>query len=70
MRRDRIGARRRRAPRSEGIGAILLGAAVDLARQSGCYRVQLTSHKSRTDAHRFYLRHGFEASHEGFKLYL
>ena len=56
--------------RSQGIGAVLLGAAVNRARERGCYRVQLTSHKSRADAHRFYQRHGFAPSHEGFKLYL
>jgi GNAT superfamily N-acetyltransferase len=56
--------------RSSGIGGALVEAAVAWAAAAGCYRVQLTSHKSRTAAHRFYLRHGFEASHEGFKRYL
>ena len=56
--------------RSHGIGTMLVAAAIDWARAKGCYRVQLTSNKARTDAHRFYLRNGFEASHEGFKLYL
>ena len=56
--------------RSEGIGSVLLAAALERARAAGCYRVQLTSNKARLDAHRFYLRHGFVASHEGFKLYL
>ena len=56
--------------RSAGIGSALLEAAVEAARSAGCYRIQLTSNKARTDAHRFYARHGFEASHEGFKLYL
>lgn len=56
--------------RSGGIGGRLLQAAVERARAAGCYRVQLTSNRARTDAHRFYLRHGFEATHEGFKLYL
>jgi GNAT superfamily N-acetyltransferase len=56
--------------RNRGIGGVLLAAAVDWARSRGCYRVQLTSNKTRTAAHRFYLRHGFEASHEGFKRYL
>jgi hypothetical protein len=32
--------------------------------------VQLTSDKRRTDAHRFYQRLGFAATHEGFKLHL
>ena len=48
----------------------VLVAAVDAARAWGCYRVQLTSNEVRTDAHRFYAREGFVASHEGFKLAL
>lgn len=53
--------------RGRGIGGHLLTAAVDAARRAGCYRVQLTSNGQRTDAHRFYERHGFEPSHVGFK---
>ena len=52
------------------MGSALLAAAVDAARTRGCYRVQLTSDKVRTDAHRFYAREGFVATHEGFKLAL
>ena len=53
--------------RSRGIGGQLLAAAAEAARQAGCYRIQLTSNIRRTDAHRFYERNGFEASHVGFK---
>jgi GNAT superfamily N-acetyltransferase len=56
--------------RSQGVGATLLEAAVARAQQLGCYRVQLTSNKARVDAHRFYERHGFVATHDGFKRYL
>ena len=56
--------------RSSGIGGALLEATVARAAAAGCYRVQLTSNKSREAAHRFYDRHGFAASHEGFKRYL
>jgi GNAT superfamily N-acetyltransferase len=56
--------------RSAGIGTALLEAAVQRARQAGCYRVQLTSNVLRTDAHRFYQRHGFEPTHVGFKRHL
>ncbi|MGH9114960.1 MAG: GNAT family N-acetyltransferase, partial [Acidimicrobiales bacterium] len=56
--------------RGQGIGAALVGAAVERAAGAGCYRVQLTSDKSRGGAHRFYDRLGFTASHEGFKKYL
>ena len=53
--------------RGHGIGGALIDTAVDQAQRAGCYRVQLTSNKARVDAHRFYGRHGFVASHEGFK---
>jgi GNAT superfamily N-acetyltransferase len=53
--------------RSQGIGAQLLEAAVATAERAGCYRIQLTSNRQRTEAHRFYRRHGFEPSHVGFK---
>jgi GNAT superfamily N-acetyltransferase len=53
--------------RSRGIGAQMLRAAEDLARAAGCYRIQLTSRSYRLDAHRFYLREGFEQTSLGFK---
>jgi GNAT superfamily N-acetyltransferase len=56
--------------RGNGLGAAMMGWAVEYARQRGCVIVQLTSDKSRIDAHRFYQRLGFVASHEGFKLSL
>ena len=58
-----------RARRGGGLGAELMRAAIARARAADCTRVQLTSNKSRRDAHRFYERLGFAASHEGFKLY-
>jgi GNAT superfamily N-acetyltransferase len=56
--------------RGRGIGGVLLRAAVQRARERGCYRVQLTSNNARPEAHRFYERLGFEPSHRGFKLML
>lgn len=56
--------------RSLGLGRAMMTWAIDEARRRGCALVQLTSHKKRTDAHRFYARLGFEESHEGFKLVL
>lgn len=56
--------------RGEGIGQALVTWAIDQARSRGCGLVQLTTDKSRTDAHRFYERLGFVASHEGMKLVL
>ncbi len=53
--------------RSRGIGAALLGAAEDLARERGCYRIQLTSRNVRVDAHRFYLAQGYDLTSQGFK---
>lgn len=59
----RIAAHRRNG----GLGAQMIGWAIDQCRARGCHLVQLTSSNSRTDAHRFYERLGFTASHTGFK---
>jgi GNAT superfamily N-acetyltransferase len=56
--------------RGSGLGSRLIEWAIDTSRRLNCQMVQLTSDKSRTDAHRFYERLGFTASHEGFKLKL
>jgi GNAT superfamily N-acetyltransferase len=56
--------------RGSGLGAAMIGWAIDEARRRGCALVQLTTDKSRLDAHRFYHRLGFVASHEGMKLAL
>ncbi|MEU4128029.1 GNAT family N-acetyltransferase [Streptomyces wuyuanensis] len=56
--------------RGSGLGTQLIEWAVEESRRQGCRLVQLTSDVSRTDAHRFYERLGFEASHVGFKLVL
>jgi GNAT superfamily N-acetyltransferase len=56
--------------RGSGLGAAMMGWAIDEARRRGCALVQLTSDKTRADAHRFYARLGFVASHEGMKLAL
>ncbi|MFJ9577778.1 GNAT family N-acetyltransferase [Streptomyces sp. NPDC101191] len=54
--------------RGSGLGSRLIEWAVEESRAQGCRLVQLTSDVTRTDAHRFYERLGFEASHVGFKL--
>ncbi|MEU0388073.1 GNAT family N-acetyltransferase [Streptomyces chartreusis] len=54
--------------RGSGLGTHLIEWAIDESRDQGCHLVQLTSDKTRTDAHRFYERLGFTASHTGFKL--
>jgi len=56
--------------RGLGVGERLVRYAIGIARAEGCGLVQLTSDKARTDAHRFYARLGFVASHVGMKLTL
>ncbi|MCD2465721.1 GNAT family N-acetyltransferase [Streptomyces sp. NPDC056460] len=53
--------------RGSGLGTQLIEWAVEESGRQGCRLVQLTSDVTRTDAHRFYERLGFEASHLGFK---
>jgi ribosomal protein S18 acetylase RimI-like enzyme len=55
--------------RGSGAGTALLEHLLNLARASGCYKVQLHSGKQRADAHRLYRRLGFRPVAEGFKLY-
>ncbi len=62
--------RTHREVRGRGLGEAMLRWAVEEARRQECALVQLTSDKRRPDAHRFYARLGFVASHEGFKLAL
>jgi len=54
--------------RGEGIGDAMFRWAIEECRSRGCALVQLTTDKSRSDAHRFYDGFGFEASHIGYKL--
>lgn len=53
--------------RGGGLGRALLDWAHDHGRRRGASLAQLTSDKSRVDAHRFYQDAGYVASHEGFK---
>jgi len=56
--------------RGQGIGSEMMKWAIERAKARGAHLVQLTSHKSREDAHRFYERLGFTKSHVGMKLSL
>ena len=56
--------------RGQGVGQQMMAWAIEQARARGCVMMQLTSDKARVDAHRFYSRLGFVASHEGMKLLL
>jgi len=56
--------------RGRGLGAEMMRWAIEEARRRGCSRVQLTTNNARKDAHRFYERLGFRATHLGMKLRL
>jgi GNAT superfamily N-acetyltransferase len=56
--------------RGQGLGERLFAWAIGECRRRGCQFVQLTTDRSRSDAHRFYNRLGFEPSHVGYKLKL
>ncbi|MFJ3909843.1 GNAT family N-acetyltransferase [Streptomyces vinaceus] len=56
--------------RGSGLGTRFIRWAIEESRRENCQLVQLTSDVTRTDAHRFYERLGFTASHVGFKLSL
>ncbi|WP_095091339.1 GNAT family N-acetyltransferase [Mesorhizobium sophorae] len=59
----RIASRRR----SGGIGRQMIEWAIGECRARGCSLVQLTTDRSRADAHRFYEDLGFTGSHLGYK---
>lgn len=55
---------------NQGIGSEMMKWTIERAKARGAHIVQLTTHKTREDAHRFYERLGFEKSHLGMKLSL
>lgn len=55
---------------NNGIGSRMMEWTIERAKERGAHIVQLTTHKSREDAHRFYERLGFQRSHLGMKLNL
>jgi ribosomal protein S18 acetylase RimI-like enzyme len=63
------GVRVHRKFRGRGIGKTMIKWAIDRAHAKACKCVQLTTDKSRGDAIRLYEALGFQASHEGFKLW-
>jgi GNAT superfamily N-acetyltransferase len=54
----------------QGIGSDMMRWAIDRAQGRGAHIVQLTTHQSRANAHRFYERLGFKGTHLGMKLSL
>lgn len=59
-----------RDARGAGLGTTMFEWAIEQARERGCAMVQLTTDATRTEAHRFYERLGFEPTHIGYKLTL
>jgi GNAT superfamily N-acetyltransferase len=55
--------------RGLGYGQLLMEHAEQFAGAAGCYKVMLASNLRRGDAHRFYERLGYRASHHGFTKY-
>ncbi len=55
--------------RRKGIATLLLKHLIDLAKQSGCYKITLSSNKKRAAAHRFYESLGFDQYGYGFRIY-
>ena len=53
--------------RGRRVGEQLLAGAADFAREHDCTGIVITSAEHRLDAHRFYERLGFEATHIGMK---
>lgn len=53
--------------RGMGIGKLMIAHALAFAQEQGVGLIELSSNKSRLDAHRFYRNLGFDQSHEGFK---
>jgi GNAT superfamily N-acetyltransferase len=62
------GVRIHRDHRGGGLGQRMMEWAIARCRERGCRLVQLTTDRTRPDAHRFYERLGFVATHLGYKL--
>jgi ribosomal protein S18 acetylase RimI-like enzyme len=52
------------------IGELLVRDAIERAKAASCSLIQLTTDATRKDAHRFYERLGFSATHIGYKMEL
>ena len=53
--------------RGRGYGERLMAHLETAARRARCYKIVLTSNNHRTDAHRFYERIGYVATHRGYR---
>lgn len=61
------GVRVARSYRKAGIGSELMAWTIERAKARGCSLMQLTTDNERPEAHKFYERLGFTASHVGMK---
>lgn len=57
------------AARGTGVGRAIMERAIAIAREHGCYKVELQSRHERTWAHGFYAALGFAQIANGYKLY-
>lgn len=62
------GVRVASSARGQKIGEKLITQSISISKSLGAALVQFTTDKTRKDAHRFYERLGFVASHEGMKM--
>lgn len=53
--------------RGQGFGQRMLQTVRDIALEKGCKFLELTTHKSRAEATKFYKQCGFKNTHEGMK---
>ena len=56
--------------RGKGFGWDLMKYVEARAKEAGCYKAQLSSDNSRQEAHEFYRSLGYQATAQGFRLYL
>ncbi|RYW88294.1 GNAT family N-acetyltransferase [Legionella pneumophila] len=56
--------------RGQKIGEWMINTAINYGKSQGASIIQLTTNKKRARVKKFYEKLGFEASHEGMKLYM
>lgn len=56
--------------RGLGVGSKMISYAKKLSEEKNCVMIQLTTNKERPDALHFYIKNGFENTHEGLKLFI
>ena len=71
MKRAQVdGVRVAQSARGAGLGKLMMAEVHAIALSYGCGLVQLTTDRSRAEAHRFYEQLGYENTHHGLKLAL